>query len=285
MRKCIYSNKKEQEKHRRKEQEHNRQEEEEEEETCNVESQQVNLSESVDGEEPENSFDVEENDEINPEANSFLNGEEEYNQRRKSYQCLKCGKTFTRKHFAKMHCKEKQLIKCESCGAFKSRKNIKRHKEFCAKNMQKVLKQAVFTCSCCGKKFPNYFNMKRHETKIHGKNPVKAVRCTVPDCGFSSNTTHQMARHTTLSHSRKDVKCQVCGHMLSSVSGLRKHMNAIHGLECDICGKLFKDEDMLKSHKGLHHKNLPSSDTSSQVIISRKIGEHSIYTTAPENLN
>ena len=121
MRKCIYSNKKEQEKHRRKEQEHNRQEEEEE--NCDVESHQVNLSESVDGEELENSFDVEENDETNPRANRILNEEEEYNQMRKSYQCLKCGKAFTRKYFAKMHCGEKQLmIKCESCGAFKSKK-------------------------------------------------------------------------------------------------------------------------------------------------------------------
>ena len=92
-----------------------------------------------------------------------------------------------------------------------------------------------------------------------------------------------MTRHTTLSHTRKDVKCQVCGHMLSSVSGLRKHMIAIHGLECDICGKLFKEDDMLKSHKELYHKSLPSSETSSQVVISRKIGEHATYTS--ENLN
>ena len=187
MRKCIYRNKKEQEKHRRNVQEHTKQVEEE---NCDVESQQVDLSELVNGEELENSSDVEENDETNPEANRLPNGEEEYNQMKKLYQCSKCGKTFTRKHFAKMHCKEKQLIKCESCGAFKSRKNIKRHKEFCDKNMQKGLKQAVFTCSCCGKKFPNFFNMKRHETKIHGMNHVKTVRCTVPGCGFSSTTTH-----------------------------------------------------------------------------------------------
>ena len=280
LRKCIYRNKKEQEKHRRNVQEHTKQVEEE---NCVVESQQVDLSELVNGEELENSSDVEENDETNPEAHRLPNGEEEYNQMRKSYQCSKCGKTFTRKHFAKIHCKEKQLIKCESCGAFKSRKNIKRHKEFCDKNMQKGLKQAVFTCSCCGKKFPNFFNMKRHETKIHGMNHVKTVRCTVPGCSFSSNTTHQMARHTTLSHTRKDVKCQVCGHMLSSVSGLRKHMIAIHGLECDICGKLFLEDDMLKSHKEVYHKSLPSSERSSQVVISRKIGEHATYTE--ENLN
>ena len=150
--------------------------------------------------------------------------------------------------------------------------------------MQKVMKQApVFTCSFCGKKFPNYFNQKRHETKIHGKNHVKDLRCAVLDCGFSASNKHQMARHTTLSHSNKDVKCQVCGHMLSSVSGLRKHMIAIHSLACEICGKLFRVEDMLKSHKELHHKNLPSSETSSQVVISRSIGEHATYTTT-ENL-
>ena len=202
-----------------------------------------------------------------------------------SYQCQKCSKTFIKKHYADVHCREKSLIKCETCGAFKSRKNIKRHKEYCAKEMQKVLKKApAFTCSFCGKKFPNYFNMKRHETKIHGKNHVKDIRCAVLDCGFSARTTLQMARHTTLSHGNKDVKCQVCGHMLSSVSGLRKHMIAIHGLKCEICGRLFKVEDMLKAHKEVHHKNLQSSETSSQVVISRKIGEHATYTTK-ENLS
>ena len=94
MRKCIYRNKKEQEKHRRNVQEHTKQVEEE---NCVVESQQVDLSELVNGEELENSSDVEENDETNPEANRLPNGEEEYNQMRKSYQCSKCGKTFTRK--------------------------------------------------------------------------------------------------------------------------------------------------------------------------------------------
>ena len=283
MRKCIYRNKKEQDKHRKKEQEKERQVEGEE--NGDVESQQVNLSESVHEEELENLSVVEENYETNPETNGSLDGEEGNNQMKRSYQCPKCSKTFIKKHYAEIHCREKPLLKCEMCGAFKSRKNIKRHKEYCAKEMQKVLKKApAFTCSFCGKKFPNYFNMKRHETKIHGKNNVKDIRCAVPDCGFSASTTHQMARHTTLSHRNKDVKCQVCGHMLSSVSGLRKHMIAIHGLACEICGKLFRVEDMLKSHKELHHKNLPSSDTSSHIVISRKIGEHSTYTTT-ENLN
>ena len=71
MRKCIYRNKKEQEKHRRNVQEHTKQVEEE---NCVVESQQVDLSELVNGEELENSSDVEENYETNPEANRILDG-------------------------------------------------------------------------------------------------------------------------------------------------------------------------------------------------------------------
>ena len=56
LRKCIYRNKKEQDKHRKKEQEHMRQVQGEG--NCDVESQQVNLSESVNEEELDNSSNV-----------------------------------------------------------------------------------------------------------------------------------------------------------------------------------------------------------------------------------
>ena len=82
-----------------------------------------------------------------------------------------------------------------------------------------------------------------------------------------------------MSHSNKEIKCFVCGYRLSSESGLRKHMLAIHGFECEKFGKMFPVEHMLQKHKEIAHKvQILNSDRSGQVTVSRNIGEHATYT-------
>ena len=225
------------------------------------------------------------NEEADSENDNIVNDEAETNEASISYQCSKCGKKFAKKHYAKVHCKVKVPIRCETCGAMKSSKNIKRHKKSCAKNIIKAMKQApIFSCSICGQGFPNTFNLRRHKNLKHGENFVGQIRCKVPDCEFSTNIKHQMARHNAMSHSNKGIKCLVCGYRLSSESGLRKHMLAIHGFECEKCGKMFPLENMLQKHKELLHKEqILNSERSGQVVVSRNIGEHATYTRNDSN--
>ena len=225
------------------------------------------------------------NEEADSENDNIVNDEAETNEASISYQCSKCGKKFAKKHYAKVHCKVKVPIRCETCGAMKSSKNIKRHKKSCAEILRKAMKQApIFSCSICGQGFPNTFNLRRHKYSKHGENFVGQIRCQVLDCEFSTNNKHQMARHNTMSHSNKGIKCLVCGYRLSSESGLRKHMLAIHGFECEKCGKMFPLENMLQKHKELLHKEqILNSERSGQVVVSRNIGEHATYTRNDSN--
>ena len=82
------------------------------------------------------------------------------------YTCLKCGKKFAKKHYAKVHCRGSPW-KCENCfTVIKQGCNVKRHKERCVKKQMQeaVIKQVkVFSCDECGQKFANYFNLTRHE--------------------------------------------------------------------------------------------------------------------------
>ena len=57
-------------------------------------------------------------------------------------------------------------------------------------------------------------------------------------------------------------------------------MLAIHGFDCEICGQQYPTADMLKAHEESNHKDqMPSTDRSGQVVVSRNIGEHSTYKT------
>ena len=234
----------------------------------------LDLSDSVHGKTGSEGSNDEQSD---TEADTVIDNEEENNI---SYPCSKCGKQFSRKYFAKLHCKEKPPKKCETCGVTISTKNMKRHKVACAKKAKTVNKQApVFTCSVCGKQFSkNAFNLRRHMQKIHGEIFVGQLKCPILDCEFSTNIQHQMNRHTTISHGSKKKKCTICGYKLSTESGLRKHMLAIHGFGCEKCGQQYPSEDMLKAHQESNHKEqMPSSDRTGQVIVSRNIGEHSTF--------
>ena len=195
------------------------------------------------------------------------------------YTCLKCGKKFAKKHYAKVHCRGSPW-KCENCRTvIKQGCNVKRHKERCVKKqMQKaVIKQVkVFSCDECGQQFANCFNLARHGRVQHGFVTDGQIKCPVNECSFSTNSRQQMTRHSTMAHSSMDVKCAVCEFMCYSDSGLRKHMFTIHGLECEKCGMLFSSEDKLNAHSEKHTEEL-SNDKSSQVVVTRRIGEHASH--------
>ena len=89
------------------------------EETSGAENQQIdNLNLSL--EENEAQTDTETNEESYSESDGIVGDETETSKDRISYQCSKCGKKFTKKHYAKVHCAVRPLIKCEFCGLMKS---------------------------------------------------------------------------------------------------------------------------------------------------------------------
>ena len=54
--------------------------------------------------------------------------------------------------------------------------------------------------------------------------------------------------------SQKEFKCLVCGKILASVKGLKRHVKSYHEKphKCEVCGKFFRNASELTQHKQTH---------------------------------
>ena len=88
------------------------------------------------------------------------------------FKCLKCGKFFLKKNYARNHCiKERKAWTCEVCGTeIRQTCNIKRHKQRCSVKINSSIKEnKKDTCVVCNKEFPSKGNMLRHLRQNHGR--------------------------------------------------------------------------------------------------------------------
>ena len=206
----------------------------------------------------------------------------------KLYKCHTCGKEFSKKPYAKSHCRAKPSWKCDLCGSeIKQASNVKRHKERCTRKLKPAPAPAptekqlnVLHCAECGKEFPTAFNLVRHRKAKHNIEQVNQMKCSVEGCNFSTVSGQQMKRHSTMAHTSTsmDVKCSKCEFICFTESGLRKHMRIVHGTECPKCDKFFSSEKKLEVHIMIMHKEVEvTSENSEQIVVSRKIGEHACH--------
>ena len=181
----------------------------------------------------------------------------ETKRRKVSFKCVRCGKLFLKKSYARNHCtKESKSWVCEFCGTeIKQLCNVNRHKQRCSnkKNMGKVKSSTTYTCEVCDKSFPIKGNMFRHLRENHGIDFSGTFKCQQENCKFSTDSKGQLKRHITLIHSQApDIQCDQCEHICVSVSGLNKHKLKIHGFECSYCRAVFKTDKMLSCHVKVH---------------------------------
>ena len=208
------------------------------------------------------------------------------------YECEKCGRKFAKKPYALKCCKPKATWKCNMCGReIKQAGNVKRHQASCPKIVKpkkpmKVVKEIEnLKCIECDKDFSSMFNLLRHRVKVHHLVTFNKIVCPVQQCPFSTNGERQMNRHVKMSHSSKNVKCKKCDYVCISISGLRKHMINIHGIECKTCFKLFSTRSKLEVHVNVEHDGKEvTTDNSDQIIVCRRIGEHASH-LIPNNPN
>ena len=171
----------------------------------------------------------------------------------KPFKCHVCGKSFTRKHYLKLHCYThtgKKPFKCEVCGkSFTQNCQLSRHSQI----HTDVYKP--YKCHVCGKSFSQNANFTRH-SRIHtGEKPFK---CEV--CGKSFTRNGDLKVHSWIHTGEKPFKCEGCGKSFTGSSHLKLHSRTHTGetpFKCEVCGKSFTHNGNLKVHSRIHMGEKP----------------------------
>ena len=97
------------------------------------------------------------------------------------------------------------------------------------------------------------------------KNISKEVAIKMENYSTTTTTTKELSLSTTLKIGKNDRDCPKCGKVLSSGSGLMRHMEDMHtysgpGFKCPVCGKLSKNRNCLSSHMSRQHRGISSKN-------------------------
>ncbi|XP_057654224.1 zinc finger protein ZFP2-like [Diorhabda carinulata] len=108
-----------------------------------------------------------------------------------------------------------------------------------------------YMCEICGKKF-------RFKSNFHSH---KHVQCLCDLCGAIINSPNGLRKHIKMKHSIASYACDTCDKMFNNKSQLEVHRRAHTGERpylCTICGKMFTQITHLKTHtKGVHSRDKP----------------------------
>ena len=115
----------------------------------------------------------------------------------------------------------------------------------------------IYTCcySGCEKKFQRPSRLETHLLAHSGERPFK---CNICDKDFTRNAhlkRHKQINHEGVKTPTAEVSCDQCGNIFANKYSLKKHVKKVHEVkqyECEVCGKQFHKNHLLKVHKLEH---------------------------------
>ena len=158
----------------------------------------------------------------------------------KRFKCDQCETAYTLRSTLKEHISfvhDGVKAKCKDCDYEGSRVGLTAH-------ILKVHKKQ-HQCDICLKSFKSSGILKDHKQFVH--EGIK-LKCKLCDFMGSKKAIHY---HNNLVHNEK-FKCDYCDYKASRSNYLRDHIESTHmGIshDCDVCGKNFKTNSILKIHK------------------------------------
>ena len=139
---------------------------------------------------------------------------------------VKCQESSVRHRKSKHVAADIKIFRCENCDCtFNQLRNLNRHK---ASSMK-------YSCSQCDHKFCTGKQLKTHRNDNHNN-----ISCT--ECGQHFSLKSSLQKHI---RKRVLVNCKECDKCFCYDRNLSVHIKEVHSsIPCDVCGKLFKKENM-----------------------------------------
>ncbi|XP_065086700.1 zinc finger protein 658B-like [Ochlerotatus camptorhynchus] len=115
---------------------------------------------------------------------------------------------------------------------------------------------ATHVCDMCGQVYNQKQSLERHINLQHlGAKDTDRIQC--PVCAKWVNNKHYLKVHIRNAHSGENlqVTCDICRQVCANKRALSAHKHKVHAernLECEVCGKMFKQPKHLKEHRAAH---------------------------------
>ena len=143
------------------------------------------------------------------------------------FECVKCSKTFRKKHLLAVHkyrkhspnYKANQRAKCQLCE--KSYSSATYLKEHVLKDHEK---NTPFACEFCSQKFGVESILRCHIVNTHQK--VKCDECNQEICNGFMLRRHKAKMHGT--KSKTSYQCEFCPYVYEQKTSLEKHVAKNH---------------------------------------------------------
>ncbi|XP_050357120.1 zinc finger protein 615-like [Nymphalis io] len=202
------------------------------------------------------------------------------------YKCERCYKKYIHKVFIERHIKshiEKRPFLCKLCGKTYQTASIivahgkmhmgemyacsyncgyrSVHKHVVKDHEKRHRKEYKYKCEVCGKGFQVKTSYEQHQNIHKGIKPFSCDICSMTFHLHKYLTTHRSNVHPQ-SSGRKPWVCKQCLLPCDSKNSLNIHLKDKHGIIvkvsilCDICGKVVRDTQQLKSHQRSVHLNI-----------------------------
>merc|ERR1719186_31701 len=172
----------------------------------------------------------------------------------KAYICEICAKSLKSNrnlavHIKSVHSDEgKVTVPCEICSKTYSSNSIRQH------IINFHSKSENYQCDVCAKEFSNSKYLSNHKIMVH---TTGIFSCE--NCGNIFSNQHYLRRHMVTVHAdaKEECACDICNKTFRNKRFLAHHKKAVHVLQtvkCVSCGKVYKNEYLLRKHSNKYHK-------------------------------
>ena len=219
-----------------------------------------------------------------------------------SVQCPLCGGKVSmyelKSHYKEcFYRKDKENSVCTTCGKLIRKTSMRFHQRMHLREQglgeEDAKSKIYYYCDICGKKVTTATGLATHKRDIHNPAPVTCSVCGLifpskpklrihydrehnpkqcEHCDYKTGNTQQLERHMA-KHFDPKFKCSYCEKMLKSKRALDAHERDHTGerpYECNDCGKGFKSNSVLITHRKHVHKILTPGMTPIEKRVRKK---------------